>query len=397
MLLEPFLHVVRQRPAVGVEVHPRQRAQRRSARRPQSSLGAQHVKAGTARAGLRVASARCARAAPRARAAAPSGTSAGSALMTTRSQATPPHAHRRSACASVRSRPRPCATPAETSTIGRSPEMPKRQSSAGRRPRLRVGSSGVGGRGRVRSAPARWSGLDRGEVLGADVQLAQADAGQRGRHQRGALDVAAAAGTCRSRARSVSRVVGGGGAEGQRAPCIAARSQRARAQRAHGSSPVSSVRCRCRRRPPAGSSNAASGWLASRLRPSQRAGRSARRSAARPAASAVGQEVRRVQRPARSAGAACARTAAPVARPATRAHEQVRRTPGALRRRAASASVTSKAEISSSSSVRSPTVAQLDLAELDVVLRADPHRACAPRARASGVEAARGRRGSCCW
>ena len=53
---------------------------------------------------------------------------AGSAFTTTRSHATPPHDHRRIACASERIRPSPSGAPALTSRIGRSPEMPKRHS-----------------------------------------------------------------------------------------------------------------------------------------------------------------------------------------------------------------------------------------------------------------------------
>ena len=47
-----------------------------------------------------------------------------SLLSTTRSQATPPCAHSRSAWASVRSKPMPWGDPAITSTMGRSPERP---------------------------------------------------------------------------------------------------------------------------------------------------------------------------------------------------------------------------------------------------------------------------------
>ena len=56
--------------------------------------------------------------------------------------------------------------------------------------------------------------LDRREVLGVDAHLAQADAGQRRRHQRGARDVADLAVLVDHRAQR-RRVVGGGGAEGQ--------------------------------------------------------------------------------------------------------------------------------------------------------------------------------------
>ena len=192
---------------------------------------------------------------------------AGSWLMTTRSQAMPPHDQRRSACASERSRPKPWATPAETRTIGRSPEMPKRQSR--RRSQTSPASEGAQVGARERERQRRRQRLDRREVLGVDAHLAQADAGQRRRHQRGALDVAELAVLVDHRAQR-RRVVGGGGAERQPHLRLGRDLQPHRERRDRIEAGVERRAVAVGGAAAGGSSKAASGWLASRLRPSQR-------------------------------------------------------------------------------------------------------------------------------
>ena len=96
--------------------------------------------------------------------------------------------------------PGPGIAPAETSTIGRSPEMPKRHST--RRSHTSPAAARRGRGGAAGASGVSTSAVVRvwiaAKVLGADAQRAQADAGQRGRHQRGALARGWAGGTCRS-------------------------------------------------------------------------------------------------------------------------------------------------------------------------------------------------------
>ena len=251
----------------------------------------------------------------------------------------PPQDHKRSAW-----RQRCAAGPGlagrrpSTRMIGRSPEMPKRhsrrrsQTRRGRRRRRAVSRAPVR-RGRVRlSTSAVVKRLDGCEVVGADAQRAQPDAGQRGRHQRGALHVAGLAVLVDHRMQRAA-VVRGGGGEGQLRLRRAARCA-ARTASAHtGSRPVSSVGFRPSRRPRAAASNDASGWLgvAVAAEPALPVGLHAHADA--PAGRSRPGSARRAGR-ARWAGAACARTPAPAARAAIRRARTGCRTPGALRRRA---------------------------------------------------------------
>ena len=257
--------MVGERAAVGVEAHARERARRVETRRACRSLDWQQDESRSRR--CRAAARRSRRRALRCSESMPrlSGIryDAGSWLTTTRSQATPPHDQRRSAWASERSRPRPCATPAETRTIGRSPEMPKRQSR--RRSQTlgdRFGARRSGVRERAHEQQRGRQRLDRGEVLGADAHLAQADAGRASPTSARRARRGSAGGTCRSpRAASPRR----------RRPARAERQTRAWRWARSAGAPANArdrVEAGVERRAVAasgatgGSSKAASGWLA---------------------------------------------------------------------------------------------------------------------------------------
>ena len=165
---------------------------------------------------------------------------------------------------------------------------------------------------------------------------------------------------------------------------LASGAMRSRTASAHtGSSPVSSA-C-VAPLADAGAPKAASGWLASRLRPSQRW----RSVCTRMPSTCASLSARKCACAARLrwAAAACARTTGPAGPAATRRARTGSMKAGWASSARASDSVTSKADISSISSVRSPRLLQLDLAELDVVFRADPHRGVCLHAGPGGVEA----------
>ena len=256
------------------------------------------------------------------------------------------------------------AAPGPASAAGRSPgrRRPRRGRSAGRR-RCRSARADAGRRPRPprRAAHAGGSASAPAAVvrvwIAAKVSapmphVAQADAGEGGRHHRGALDVAALAVLVDHRA--------------QRRRLSAAAVQKVtRALRAgrdlqpHARTPPPD-RGRCRaarsrrpRAPTGGSSKAASGWLASRLRPSQRC-RSTCSRRPRQRRLGLGDEVGREHALVGGQAGLALEHQRLVRRPATRRSRTGSGTPDAPRRRAASASETSNDDISSRSSIRSP-------------------------------------------
>ena len=299
---------MRERSAVGVEAHARERAQGRDLVGVQVARGAGGSPSRRCPAGRR--------ALPRARPAAPrccgcSGIryDAGSWLTTTRSQATPPHDQRRSACASERSRPRPCGDAGgdeDDRPVARDAEAPEQP------PVADVVASAVAAGACARSSSdsavasvciaAKFSALMRISRRRMPVSVADISEARSMLPSWRYLSITA---------RSVAAIVGGGGAEGE--PRLGAR------RRSAGAPPTRRPgrgRCRASRRPRlrragGGSSNGASGRLGVAvaaepalpvdLDPDRR------RTAGSAAARKLAASRRLVGRPA----AACARTRAP--------------------------------------------------------------------------------------
>ena len=251
----------------------------------------------------------------------------------------------------------------------------------------------VGGRGRAavlrpRQAEHQRGGqaLHGGEVVGADAQVAQPDAGQRGRHQRGPRHMAGLAVLVDHRAQR-GGVVRGGGGKGQLGLAVG-RDAQAHAERANRIQPGG------QRHAPAGQQHGV-GWRQGVQRGLRLAGGAV---AAQPARAvglhrdrhhlrvALGQKVRRLQRRLGHQARLALEQQRLLRGQPLGAHEQAgKRRVRLIGTRVGQRHVEGRDQLDLQRALAQ--VVQHHLAELDVVLRADPHRGVGLHAGPQRIEA----------